>query len=405
MQLLLIVVVFVPATGRSLCRAQQLTAVLIEKALDDPAKINFRDISLEDVVENLSKTLGIPIEVDQTALAQLPYGQLTMLASVQLQGMSWRDALRELLKPLALTFQPGVDRIYILGTNELMRQPRRLNINELDAIVRLQNTNLNHSEKNLLRQIYQLTRIDFKLIELDRHRDNADQDTVDKILSSFPQPASKVLDLYSRRVLPQEYNLDEPGTWYVRADMQSGRAEFFEIIVLPARQLNLKKLERRINISFKNQPVQAILQQMAYLGAIDIRFEPGCFGLLDENQRNNFTLNMRSATINDALEHLSGSTGLAYEVRHDSVYILAGKALLQQVAEQRRETAQGANPLACVIIVKVPGTGFETMIFVREEELRKAGVLEKYRQFQQKSISEFIRSLLDNKPVGLDIKK
>jgi hypothetical protein len=394
-RLLLVGVMAAAGAGGTLCRGQQVSAVLIEKALDDPAKIVFTDISLEDAFASLSKSLGIKFDVDETAMAQLPYGQLTRLSSVQLQGMTWRDALGELLKPLALTFEPGADRIYILGTEELIRQPRRLNIAELDALVRLQNTNLDNREKGLLPQIRRFTGIDFKLIEMDRLRENADEDTTARVLSSLGQPASKVLNLYSRWVLPQENPLaNEAGTWYVRADIQNGRAVSYEIIILSGRELNLQKLERPINISFRDQPVQNILQEMAYLGAIDIRFEPGCFALLDENLRNNFSLmSTRTASIKDALEALSGMTGLAYEIRSDSVYISAGKTLLQQVDQRRRESAQASNPLACIFIVKLPGTSFETIVFLREEELKKAGVLEQYRQFEQKSIADFIRAL------------
>jgi len=378
----------------SICPGQQISAVFIEKALDDPAKIDYRNITLEDAFDSLRKQIGIPFEVDRTALAQLPYGQLTTLSSVQLQGMSWRDALRELLKPLALTFQPGADRIYILGTDALMRQPRRLNLIELDSLVRLQNSNLNDSDKNLLHQIRQITNTSiFRLIEIDQHVEKAHPDSVNKSLSSYAQPASKVLDIYSRRVLPNKYKLEQPGAWYIRADMVNGQSTSIDIVILPAVDLNLLKLQRRINISFKNQPIQNILYELANQGALGINFEPGCFTLLDENLVNNFSLTMRNATIKDAFEEIAGLTGLDPKPVPDGIHILAGKTLLEKAAERERQAAQAANPLACVIIAKLPGTEFETMIFVREEELRQAGVLEKYREFQKKNIAEFIRFL------------
>ena len=380
--------------GISVCPAQQISAVFIEKALDDPAKIDYRNITLEDAFDSLRKQIGIPFEVDQTALAQLPYGQLTTLSSVKLQGMPWRDALRELLKPLALTFQPGADRIYILGTKALMRQPRRLNLIELDSLVRLQNSNLNDSDKNMLGQIRQITNTSiFRLIEMDNPVDKAHQNTAEQSLSYYPPSAAKVLDLYSRRVLYNKYKQDQPGTWYVRADMINGQTTSIDIVILPAKDLNLLKLQKRIDKSFTNKPIQDILYELANLGALEINFEPGCFTLLDENLVNNFSLSMRSATIKDAFEEISGLTGLAHDVLPEGIHISAGKPLLQQAAERERQAAQVANPLACVVIVKIPNTDLETMIFVREEVLRQAGVLEKYRDFQKKNIEKFIRFL------------
>jgi len=382
------------ASGVSLCQGQQLSAVFIEKALDDPAKIDYRNITLEDAFENLHKQLGIPFDVDQTALAQLQYGKLTTLSSVKLQGMPWRDALRELLKPLALTFQPGADRIYILGTDELMRQPRRLNLIELDSLVRLQNSNLNDSDKNLLRQIRQITNTSiFRLFEMDNHVEKAHQNTAEQSLSSYPQSAAKVLDLYSRRVLSNKYKQEQPGTWYIRAEMINGQTTSIDIVILPAVDLNHLKLQKRIDKTFTDQPIQNILYELANLGTLEINFEPGCFTLLDENLVNNFTLAMSNATIKNAFDEISGLTGLAADVRPDGIHIVVGETLLKKAAERERQAAQIANPLACVLLVKIPENDFETMIFVREEELRQAGVLEKYRDFQKKNIAEFIRFL------------
>ena len=102
--------------------------LLIEKALDEPASIRLKQITLEDVFVRLSQQIGVMIDLEQAgpALDQLPYGRLTQIESAQIQGLSWRNALKELLKPFSLTFQAGNDRIYILGTPELMRQPQRL---------------------------------------------------------------------------------------------------------------------------------------------------------------------------------------------------------------------------------------------------------------------------------------
>ena len=89
-----IIFMVVLLTAGGITRGQATSAMLIEKVLDDPAQINFRNVTLEDAFEKLGKTIGIKFDVSEMALAQLPYGGLTELSAVQLQGMAWRDALR-----------------------------------------------------------------------------------------------------------------------------------------------------------------------------------------------------------------------------------------------------------------------------------------------------------------------
>jgi hypothetical protein len=378
-------------TAGGITRGQATSAMLIEKVLDDPAQINFRNVTLEDAFEKLGKSIGVKFDVSEMALAQLPYGGLTELSAVQLQGMAWRDALRELLKPLSLRFQPGEDRIYILGTAALMRQPRRLNMVELDALVRLQSTNLNDSEDKMLKQIQQITRIPFGLIENDRLRDKTDDDITDKLLSKIPQPTSKVLDQYSDRVV-RSLMPKTTGSWYVRAEVKEGRAERIDIIILPVEELVELKLERRINVEFKNRPSQVIFYELSRQAALDIRYEPGCFALLDNNLRNNCSLVMSGGTIKRALEALAGMTGLAYSYDDKGIYIQAGEMLKSTPAAQVNKVTY-ANPLILTLTTKIPGTDLETMILIREEDLNEEGLLEKWQQVQMYSIEEFIQFL------------
>ena len=184
---------------------------LIEKALDEPAQISLKNITLEEVFFHLSRKIGIEIDLDRAgpALSQLPYGKLTQIASAHLEGLTWRQALTELLKPFALTFQPGSDCIYILGTKDLMRQPRRLNIAELEAIVLLQNTQLDNKSGNLLQQIRTRTNIKFDLFVHGKKLDRIDREDGRRILNQGPFPAGLTLHQYSQRI----YRRGKPSTW------------------------------------------------------------------------------------------------------------------------------------------------------------------------------------------------
>jgi len=382
------------------CLAQENSPPQIEQVLNQPAKIDFRNITLEDAFDRLSESIGVKFSLDPSAMAQLPFGSLTQLSAVQLQGMSWRDALKELLKPLALTFQTGSNQIFILGTEELLRQPRKLNLVELDALVRLQNSNLSDREENLIKQIREETRSNFALIEFGKPREKTDEDCSEDSLSKIPQPANKVLNIYCRELGKEEKVSD--ATWYLRAELEQGRAGNIEIIIFSARKLIDMKLNRQITIQFKQQPVQTILQDLARQAVLDISFEPGCIAMLDENTRDKCTLIMRDGSIKNALEVLSGTTGLAHEIDRDgNLYISAGDLLRQTAAAQQAAgtvTYSNPNPLICTITTKLPGTDIETMILIRENDLANHGLLDKYHQLHRDSIDDFMRYLKAYQP-------
>jgi len=389
LQIVIVAIAVLPATiGRA--GVDDTKALVIEKVLDEPASINFRNLNLEDAFDRLSKDTGITFDISQaqSAIAQLPYGRLTPL-DAQISGLTWREAIGELLKPLALRFQPGSDRVYIIGTDELIRQPRRLNRVELNAIVQLQNTNLNDSESKLLKQIRQATRLNFGLMVNSERKEKADKDHSKKILSSFPQSANKVLDAYSKRLIRRG-----PGTWYIRAELENGRADIIDIVIVPAKKLIEMKLDRRINIDYRNIAAQTILGDLADQAGLTISFEPGCIGLLDENIRQDCSLVMRGGTIKSALEALAGLTGLAYDYDQGGIHISSSDTLRQSALAQPRRTSR-TNPLICIITSKVAGTDFETMILIRQKDLEAGGLLEKYQQLRQDELAQFIRYLQD----------
>jgi hypothetical protein len=378
--------------------SQASDELFIQKALDAPAKINFRDKTLEEVFAQVGKDLGVTIQPEISALDLLPYGQLTKMQSVQLEGMAWRDALRELLKPLALTYQVGKDRIYILGTRELMRHPRRLNLVELSALVTLQNTRLNDSEDKLLKQIREVSKINFNLIEFGRREEKADKDIAEDFLTEHGEPAPKVLDLYSFQRGRKQRILD--ATWYVKANVEFGRASAINIEILPAQQILLMKLDRRITVSYRNQPAQSILLDLARQANVEIRFEPGCFSLLDPRVRNSTSLEMQEATIKRAFEALVGITGLEYDLKPDHVWIMAGQNL-KDMAQMQRVAEGGSsldNPAMSVIIMKIPGTEIETMIFVRKEDLEEMGLMEKFHTYYLESVKAYFDFLQKYEP-------
>ena len=378
----------------------EITALLIEQVLDDPARIDFKNVTLEEAFVRLSKATGVKFDLEEAApaLAQLPYGKLTRV-SAKLQGITWRQALSEILKPFALTFQPARDRIYILGTDDLMRQPSRLTHTELEALVLLQTTPLDHRSENILRQLNTEVnkrlaplniQYEFHLVVHGKRIEEIDRGQAQALLSKVPLPAAEILHRFSKRI----FRRGEPGIWYLRQVESQSKTRQIDILVVNAEELIEKKLNQRIDIKFVSQPVQTILHKLAQRSVVDITFEPGCIALVDANLRDNCSLVMRSGSIKTALEALSGMTGLAYYYDAQGIHITASESL-KTIKPGRTQIASVElnNPVVCILTSTLPGTDLETQILIRQSDLQKEGLLEKYQRVQKTNLETFMDSL------------
>ena len=383
-----IMVVVLPFAGPGW--AQESGSAGIEKKLDATASIVFENVTLREALVRLGQEAGLAMEIDEQALSQLPHGAETQLAAVHLEGISYRDALGELFRPFALQFEAGDDRVYVLGSDELMRQPRRLKREELDALVRLKEAMLTASEKDLLVVLEEKTGIAFGLVQRGQMLDTADEKWLKHCWAQKAQSGATVLDTYAR-LSGHPMTPEIQGTWYVQADEQSGR---INIIILSTTALFEKKLDRRVTIQYDREPVGKVLRELAQKAGLQVEFEPGCLAMLDEDIREGLSLVMRDATIKSAFETLSATTGLKYELDKTGIKIAASDNL-RAMSIARAEPTRTYNPVVCTIITDLGDTGLESMILVRQDELAEQGLLEKYLRVRKDSIQNFMQFLSD----------
>ncbi len=385
--------------------AAEPTELFIEQALDNPATINFSNITLDDALKGISNAMGVRLDADESALSQLPYGRLTPLASVQLQNITWRQALREFLAPLALRFQVGKEQIYILGTDELLRQPRRLTANELAALVALQQSNVNNSDERLLRQIREVTRMDFGLIINGIRQEKTDKDIDEDILHEKPISAAEALTTYCRVLASKGNRPAADLTWFVQTET-SGNKEGLNIVMLSQSELAGQKLDRCVDVSFRNVPVQSILIDLGRSAVIPVSFEPGCIALVDSQIRENASLTLQNGSIRMALEALAGMTGLQYRTEGLKLHITAGENL-KAIANRSvtAVTTTSSNPTVAVLTLNIPGSDIPNMIFIRQDDLKEQGLLEKYQKMRKAMLEDFYKVLrelpdepMENKP-------
>jgi hypothetical protein len=81
-----------------------------------PNGFDFKDVPLADIISSLQRQLQIPIQLDQKALAEAAIDTRTPL-TISLHGISFRSALRIMLKSIELTYMIS-DEVVLITTKE-----------------------------------------------------------------------------------------------------------------------------------------------------------------------------------------------------------------------------------------------------------------------------------------------
>ncbi len=362
-----------------------IDADLVQAVLADQATYRANNVTLENVFIGMSQRMGVKIDLKQAvpAFAQLPQGRLMEIESLQFDGLTWRQALNNLLKPFALTHQEGEDSIIILGTPELLRQPRRLTLSELDALVQLQNTSLDFSDDKLVDQMQQRSGLKLRLYVHNKGVKRIDREDVRRVLDAGPENICQALDFYSKRI----YRRGEPSVWFFKEVIENNEA-FIDIRIVSKEEMITLKLDQRIDIQFNGIPVKNVLLRLAQRAAVDIRFEPGCIALVDPAIRDHMTLSMQSGSIKEALELIVGMTGLTYHFNYDGLLILASENL-KKMATAPRTVSSGDK--SYVFLMESGGM----IMPIWPEDIPEKELLEKIKELRGKNLEIFKQMLRD----------
>jgi len=124
---------------------------------------------------------------------------------------------------------------------------------------------------------------------------------------------------------------DTPLTWYPWGD---------SIVVVPKEVQVRNQLGKTITARYNNADVAQVLTELAQQSGVDFTVEPGAIQrVAPESRRVNLVLD--NLTVRDALESISGLTGLGYTVNAKGVYITNQNALPAGAAAAQQERAMG----------------------------------------------------------------
>ena len=324
----------------------QAAAASLQEALDRPVELSIPDATIAEVFSRLSEKTGIRFLLTEETLAWLPYGAQTRLR-VELKNVTVRDGLSRMLTQQALRWEVADEAVRIVPSEALYRMCRRASYEELQLLGGIHSARLTTTGKGAK--------------EVLEHLRAATGSKKLKFL--FHVPADRLAAFQrANRVLPGTVAawLDTlchgtGWTWYVWGD---------DIVILDRKDQVRRQLKRQVSLRYQHAKLLDVLRDLAGKGHVQMTLEPGVMNYLPPDVRTNFEL-MADATIAQALEFISGGTGLKFTPTAEGVHVSASEALKQGTVPA---AARKRSPF--FVRVSLPGPpGANIEVFFRADDL------------------------------------
>lgn len=312
---------------------------ILEQALDENSEIELHDVTMSEAVRIVAEQTGVQLRASVETLAVLPYGPDTRV-SAEIRNVPLRQGLAELLGPLGLRFEVVENHVAIKPIPAVQRLARPATWAELDLLGRLRGMEWSTEA---------LEGLPLRLIGELAARQDARQDL--RAVAAQQAPGN-MIDLLNTAC-------DATGwSWWPEEDH----------LVLATRERGVKHvLSRTVALRYTRWPLRNVLLDLARTSGLLLKMEPGVLWSLPNETRESISLVAEDVSVEQALELISGVTGLSYRVAD-------GALILESVspAESRRAgtaARAGGDPLVGKVVVPSPSGEYQFEFVLRESDL------------------------------------
>lgn len=268
--------------------------------------------SVTDVFRTVSDRADVPVQVDLRVSHVLPGPAAMPIRNIAFTNVALGEALEALCVQFGLRYEVRTDRIWIEPAPPLLALGRRATVREVVTLSRLRGANLQGGVApvtltGLLAFIHSQTGIPSDLSE--EMAASAAGRTW-----SFPAEVSLAAAL--------DALCEDLGAAWTVAE---GRISLLGYQEMDRRRIEVQ-LATPATVDFAGIPLYAVISELARQAEVTVYFEPGSLLLLPAATREQFSLQMRGATVRQAFETIAGVTGLAYRIEPDGVYFGVSEA-------------------------------------------------------------------------------
>ena len=318
----------------------------LQQALDRQVALELDNARIGDLFEALQKTAGVQFVLDPEALNALPYGEETRL-DVKIRNITLRKALSPILARQGLTWEIDGQAIRIQPTEALVRMGRRATFEELDTLGKLYTAQLKATSEGgpVIQQLRELD--GQKELRLLAHVKIDPQTDYARAAQALPGTAARWLDMLCH---------GKGWTWYVWGD---------QIIILDKALQVRRQLEKQVTLSYQNVQLVQVLLHLARISRVKLTLTPGVMSYLPESTRGSFNLTMGDASVEQALQVISGATGLEFIKTAEGLLVQASEHLKAK-GDQSQQRPQ--RPRFFVRFTVAGPDGANLDVFMRPDE-------------------------------------
>ncbi len=267
----------------------------VQRDLDKPFNMKLGETTITAALAEISSRTGIPINLAEGTLARLPHGEETRLLRINAADVKLRKALDAILTPLALEWAVSDNgSIIVRPTPELIRMNHRPTFAETNILFALADTRMVRGKKFLDQAREAAGRDELKL---DWQVGDAESRAAAVAAADGRMPCNGFQ--YLHRLCQ-----NRGWTWYL-----SGT----DIIILSEEMQAARQLGRTLTVTYQRQPLLVVLQDLARRADLGLKMDPGVLTNISDQAKESFSLVVKDATVDEALQQISGATGLTFK--------------------------------------------------------------------------------------------
>lgn len=316
---------------------------LIEQAMDQAVDFEIVEKPLTEAFAIVSEATGVPLYIAPEVARLLPYGADTRMTATMHQ-MSLREGLGRLLQPLGMRCRTMGDQVVVIPSDGLWRIGRRATWNELKTLEWLAGLTWRNDPADLekLRALLQ-----FQVPE---------SDPTSLLFAEMSRagagPADEILTLACREL---------GWSWH-----PWGKT----LALITAEEQAWRDLQRPVTLQVEHQPLAAVLEQLSAQSGLHVQIDPEVLETLPRETRENFSLLLVDATVQQALEAITKATKLRIDLHSGGVNLVSPMAEMTAASPAPAPSTDFANdPIVGRVSLPGPGGVYHFEFFIRESDL------------------------------------
>jgi hypothetical protein len=315
----------------SVVSAQNLSALMNEALDKQVGKLELSG-SLPKAMQDIADKTGVRIEAQRAVWDLLPWGEQTNLTA-RIENQTLRQALTGITQKLGLTFELKDQYVELQPMPALRRLGRRATVTELKALDVLVSTEAQFGTDKRVTVKEVVAAVDSRLQGLDSELTAAKKPPLglaveyrvaDNVLQEQTVFISRGASLAEAL---ETLNTTTRATWY-----PWGKS----IVILPKEEAIRNQLSKTLTMRYNGTDISQVLSELSLAAGVEFSVQPGAVQQIPPDFRK-INLLLDNASVRQALENISGFTGLGYVVNEKGVY------LWNQTAD--RPVTGGSDPI------------------------------------------------------------